>query len=136
VGSTPTTPTTKEPVMMITYGDLYDYLEEVVKQTEEDLTDYSYVIGFCTKYNIESKRLLQILYDFGGHSDIEVILNLPKFIRYDTPITKDVETPVEYAIRNNLYARFHEGMWVRCKKNDNGSIPDLNTAYQQMFPNK
>ena len=122
--------------MMITYGDLYDYLEDIVKQTEEDLTDYYYVLRFCTHNKIESERLLQILHDFGGHNDIEVLLNLPRCIKYDIPITKDIETPVEYAIRNNLYAKFYEGMWVRCKANDAGSIPDLNTAYQQMFPNK
>ena len=122
---------------MITYGDLYDYLESILKNSEtEELSDYYYTLKFCESNQILPDRLLQILFDFGGHNDIEILLNLPSSINEDTPITKDIETPVEYAIRNNLYARFHEGMWVRCKKSDKGSIPDLNTAYQKMFPNK
>jgi hypothetical protein len=122
---------------MVTYGDLYEYIKTVIKNSDtEDLSDYYHTIKFCEFHKIETDRLLQILHDFGGNNDIEVILNIPKSIKPDTPITKDIETPAEYAIRNNLYARFHEGMWVRCKKSDKGSIPDLNTAYQKMFPNK
>jgi hypothetical protein len=122
---------------MITYGDLYEYLEDILKNSDDEgLSDYYHTLQFCKDNNIETNRLLQILFDFGGHNDIEILLNLPRSIKDETPINKDIETPVEYAIRNNLYARFHEGMWVRCKKNNKGAIPDLNTAYQQMFPSK
>lgn len=120
--------------MIILYGDLYDYLENVVFQTEDDLIDYYYTLKFCKNHNIPSVRLLEILHGFGGHNDVEVLLNVPTFIRADTPINKDMDTPKEYAIMHNLYAKFHEGMWVRCNKNDIGSIPDLNTAFQKMFP--
>jgi hypothetical protein len=119
---------------MITYGDLYNYLESKLrKQNPKAINNFHYTLEFCKSKGMETERLLKILYDFGGHNDLQVILNVSVAIEDDTPISKEIETPVEFAIRNNYYARFHEGMWVRCKKNDSGSIPDLNTAYQKMF---
>lgn len=122
---------------MITYGNLYDYLESIFRKSDtEELSDYYYTLKFCEHHKIVPDRILQILFDFGCHNDIEILLNLPLIISEKTDINKDLETPVEYAIKHNLYARFHEGMWVRCKKSQNGALPDLNTAYQRMFPNK
>ena len=121
---------------MITYDDLYSYIELSLETATKKVSNFFYTLKFCKQNNIQVDRLLKILYDFGGHNDLEIILNVSRFISKDTPINKDIETPIEYAIRNNLYTRFHEGMWVRCKKSNKGAVPDLNTAYQQMFPNK
>jgi|688.fasta_scaffold684966_1 hypothetical protein len=122
---------------MITYGDLYNYLEsKLIKQNPKTINNFHYTLEFCQANGIQTDRLFKILYDFGGHNDLQIILNVSVAIGDDTPISKEIETPVEFAIRNNYYARFHEGMWVRCKKNDNGSMPDLNTAYQKMFGDK
>lgn len=119
---------------MITYGDLYDYLEsKLAKKSSKSINNFHYTLEFCSLNKVDTERLLKILYDFGGHNDLQIFLNVSRSIGDETPITKDIETPIEYAIRNNYYAKFHEGMWVRCRKNDNGSIPDLNTAYQKMF---
>lgn len=122
---------------MITYGHLYDYLEsELSKQTRSKINNFHYTLEFCKKHKIESSRLMKILYDFGGHNDLEILINVSESISHDTLIDKDIETPIEFAIKNKYYARLHEGMWVRCNKNDVGAIPDLNTAYQKMFHNK
>ena len=123
---------------MITYGDLYDYLENQFAKPKLNVSkiptkDFEYTQSFCKKNNINADRLLRTLYDFGGGNDIEILLNVVENIPHDTPILSKVETPVEFAISNNYYTRFHEGMWVRCKKNDTGSVPDLNTAYIKMF---
>lgn len=119
---------------MITYGNLYDYLESKLDKhiSKKTINNFHYTLEFCRLNKIESDRLLKILYDFGGHNDLQILLNVPSSISDETLIDKEIETPVEYAVRNNYYAKFHEGMWVRCKKNDIGSIPDLNTAYQKM----
>ena len=119
---------------MITYGDLYDYLElKLPKYKSRNNGEYKLTQEFCKKNNVSSDRLVQILFDFGGHNDLEVLINVARFIPDNTPIDKNIETPVEFAIKHNYYAKFHEGMWVRCKKDDTGAIPDLNTAYQKMF---
>lgn len=122
---------------MIIYGDLYDYLEDSLgNKPLSKFVNYHYTLKFCKENNLSSDRLLKILYDFGGHNDFEVLINVARFINDDTPINKDMQTPLEYAIYHNLYTRFHEGMWVRCKKTDKKAVPDLNLAFTKMFPNK
>ena len=42
------------------------------------------------------------------------------------------ETPVEYALRNGYYTRWHEGMWVSCTAEATDCHPDINKAYEKM----
>jgi hypothetical protein len=122
--------------MIVTYGHLYDYLEKELSKNNSSLEAFVFTKSFCEDNHVNSTRLIGILQGFNAHNDIEVLINVIEYISTDTPINQDIETPTEFAIRNNLYARFHEGMWVRCKQNDKGSIPDLNTAYTKMFKKK
>ena len=86
-----------------------------------------------SKYHIPNpSRIIQVLSDFGAASDLEILWNVAEKINDDTLLTKDIETPVEFALRNEYYTKWHEGMWVRCNKNDLGAMPDLNTAYSRM----
>lgn len=122
---------------MLTYGDLYIYLEKYFIQRQNrniELEDFSLTKNFCKINNISNvSRLIQILSDYGASNDIEIIWNVTEMIPDDTPINKDLDTPIEFALKNNYYTKWHEGMWVKCKKNDIGSMPDLNTATQKLY---
>jgi len=121
--------------MNITYGDLYLYIEKkFAKRTKrEHKESFFYTKKFLEKNHINKpSRIIQILSDFGAAQDIEVLWNVAEKIPDETNIEHDIETHVEYAIRNNYYCKWHEGMWVRCKQEDSGSMPDLNTAYTKM----
>lgn len=118
-----------------TYGDLYLYIEkQFAKRTKrEHRESFFYTKKFLDTNHIPNpSRIIQILSDFGAAQDLEVLWNVAEKISDNTKLTEDIETPVEYAIRNNYYCRWHEGMWVRCKKTDIGASPDLNTAYRKM----
>lgn len=121
--------------MNITYGDLYLYIEKkFAKRTKrEHKESFFYTKKFLEKNHINKpSRIIQILSDFGAAQDIEILWNVAEKIPDTTNIDQDIETPVEYAIRNHYYCKWHEGMWVRCKREDKGSMPDLNTAYTKM----
>ena len=126
----------------ITYGDLYLFIEKsfAKKYKREHKEAFFYTKKFLEENNvINISRIIQILSDFGAAQDIEILWNVADKVSDDTPITQDIETPIEYAIRNEYYCRWHEGMWVRCKKGDNGFMPDINEAYKKMEiykPNK
>jgi hypothetical protein len=122
--------------MIVTYGHLYDYIEKELSKNSSDIEAFIFTKSFCEDHHVNATKLISILIGFNAHNDIEVLVNVSERISADTPINQDIETPVEFAIRNNLYSRYHEGMWVRCKQNDKGSIPDLNTAYVKMFKKK
>lgn len=125
---------------MITYGDLYLFLEKHFAQRQKrprNVEPFFLTKQFCNTYHINNpSRIVQILSDFGASNDIEVLWNVVEMIPDETPIDKDIDTPVEFAIKNDLYTKWHEGMWVRCKKDDKGSMPDLNTAYQKLYNKK
>lgn len=119
----------------ITYGDLYLYIEKqfAKRVKREHKESFFYTKKFLNANHIKNpSRIIQILSDFGAAQDIEILWNVAEKIPDSTNIEKDIETPIEYAIRNDYYCRWHEGMWVRCKKEHNGAMPDLNTAYIKM----
>ena len=118
-----------------TYGDLYLFIEKkfASRTKRENIHGFVYTKRFLEKHHIPNpSRIIQILSDFGAASDLEVLWNAADKIPDNTNIEKDIETPIEYAIRNNYYCKWHEGMWVRCKKEDKGSMPDISTAYKRM----
>lgn len=118
-----------------TYGDLYLFIEKkfASRNKRENIHAFIYTKKFLETHNIYNpSRIIQILSDFGAASDLEVLWNVAEKIPDDTDIGKDIETPIEYAIRNNYYCKWHEGMWVRCNKEDKGSMVDIATAYKRM----
>lgn len=117
---------------MKTYGDLYSFISSSID--ENNIVDsFDLMQKFCKNNNIKYNRIQQIVCEFGAHNDIEILFNVSRFIDDETPIDSNILTPVEYAIENNYYTRWHEGMWVKCKANDIGCMPDLNRAYSEMF---
>jgi hypothetical protein len=118
-----------------TYGDLYLYIEKkfATRTNRNNKKHFYYTKKFLSKYDIPNpSRIIQVLSDFGASSDLEILWNAADKINDNTLLTKDIETPVEFALRNEYYTKWHEGMWVRCNKNDIGAMPDLNTAYIRM----
>jgi len=119
---------------MLTYGHLFKYIaENLDSKSDLYIGNFYFTETFCKEHDIDSQRIVLILYDFGGHNDVEVIHNVVGKIRPEVLLNDEVETPVEYAIRNNFYCKWHEGMWVRCKKGDIGARADLNLAQAKMF---
>ena len=121
--------------MNITYGDLYLFIEKkFAKRVKREHRDaFFYTKQFLEENHVPNpSRIIQILSDFGAAQDLEVLWNVAERIPDTTDITEDIETPVEYAIRNNYYCRWHEGMWVSCKRGDTGYMPDLNKANERM----
>lgn len=114
---------------MPNYGDLFDYLE----LNKDRSNNYYYTEKFCRDNGVDSERLILILYDFGGHNDAEVLYNVVGKIKRSKNLSDEIETPVEFALRNNLYCRWHEGMWVSCKKGSKDARIDLNKANELMF---
>ena len=118
-----------------TYGDLYIFIEKsfAKRKVRKNKQPFFYTKKFLEENSVSNpSRIIQILSDFGAAQDIEVLWNVAEKISDSTNLDKDIETPVEYALRNNYYCKWHEGMWVRCKKEDKGAVPDLNTAYTKM----
>ena len=119
---------------MPNYGDLFDYLEnKVFAEKYKKIDNFYHTEKFCKDHNLDGERIILTLYDFGGHNDSQVLYNVVGKIRRATDLNKEIETPVEFAIRNRLYCRFHEGMWVRCKKGAKDAKVDLNKANEMMF---
>jgi hypothetical protein len=119
---------------MLTYGHLFKYIaENLDSKSGLYIGNFYFTETFCKENGIDSQRIILILYDFGGHNDVEIIHNVVGKIRPEIELDAEVETPVEFAIRNSLYCRWHEGMWVRCKKGDKGAKVDLNLAHARMF---
>jgi hypothetical protein len=119
---------------MPNYGDLFDYLELKLNSKKEIyIGNFYHTEKFCKEYNLDSERIILTLYDFGGHNDVQILYNVIGKIRRSIDLNEEVETPVEFAIRNNLYCRWHEGIWVRCKKGAKDSRIDLNKANEMMF---
>ncbi len=118
-----------------TYGDLYLYIEKkfAKKIKREHKEAFHYTKEFLQLHHIPNpSRIIQILSDFGAASDIEILWSVVSRIKDSTEMTKDIETPVEYALRNEYYTRWHEGMWVRCKKDGEGATLDVNHAFIKM----
>jgi len=122
---------------MPNYGDLFDYLElKISIQKEVYVNNFYHTEKFCKDNKLDSERIILTLYDFGGHNDVQILYNVIGKIPRITDLNEDVETPVEYAIRNQLYCRYHEGMWVRCKKGAKDARVDLSLANEMMIGNK
>lgn len=112
---------------------LYNYLESHMYDRDKEHPLYL-VKKFCEFYELPFDRIKKIVNDFGGFTDTEILLNVVHKISGDREIELDIETPVEFAERNNLYCKWHTGGWISCKKEDSGSTPDLNAAYTLMEP--
>ena len=119
-----------------TYGDLYLYLEKKFAKRvkrEHKAEAFCYTKAFLDKNLVpNASRIIQILSDFGGGSDLEILFNVSWRIAEDIKLTDDIETPVEYALRNKYYTRWHEGMWVSCTAKAKDCHPDINKAYKSM----
>lgn len=119
---------------MLTYGDLFKYIAENLDSKDGlYIGNFYFTETFCREHKLDSQPIILVLYDFGGHNDVEIIYNVVGKIRPEVELASEVETPVDFAIRNNFYCKWHEGMWVRCKKNDIGARADLNLAHAKMF---
>jgi len=114
------------------FEDLYSFIED--RFYDRDKESPLYLVGkFCETYNLNFNRLKKIVSDFGGHNDLEVILNVVSNVPGEQEIDMSIETPAEFAERNNLYCKWHTGGWVPCDKADKNAMPDLNRAYEKMF---
>ena len=119
---------------MASYGDLFKYLEfKIVHEREIYISNFYHTQKFCEARNLDTERIVLTLYDFGGHNDVQILYNVVGKIDKSLDLDAEIETPVEFAIRNNLYRRWHEGMWVSCKKGAEGAMVDLNKANEMMF---
>lgn len=121
-----------EIITMKTYGDLYSFIASNL-DANNTIDTFDLMYKFCKNNHIRYSHVLQIVSEFGASNDIEILYNVSRFIDDDTPINTTIITPVQYAIENNYYTRWHEGMWVKCKAEDIGAMPDLNRAYAEMF---
>jgi len=104
-----------------TYGDLFEYL--LGQDSSRNTDPFLNTRRFLREHSVPANRVVEILEGFGGYDDQEVILNATSKIPPATPLSEDVETPAEFAIRNDL--------WVY-----NGSEhgePDLNAAIEMMM---
>jgi hypothetical protein len=107
-----------------TYGDLFDYLSG--QDTQRNTDPFLNTRRFLREHSVPATRVIEILEGFGGYDDQEVLWNAASKIPLDTPLSQDLETPAECAIRNDL--------WI---SNGNGfGEPDLNAAIQMMEANK
>ena len=118
-----------------TYGDLYLYLEKKFsRRTKKEKRESFFLTKeFLDHYHVVNpSRIIQVLSDFGAASDLEILFNVSWRIPEKTKLTDDIETPIEYALRNGYYTRWHEGMWVSCTAEASDAHPDINKAYEKM----
>jgi hypothetical protein len=122
-----------------TYGDLFKHLEEQVYDSGMLIMDRTGAEAFTfTKKFLHANgvngipRIIQILSDFGANNDLEVLINVVEFISTQLPLDFDVTTPSEHALLNDYYVRWHEGMWVRCRKDCRDAMVDTNRAVKEI----
>jgi len=113
------------------FEDLYSFIEDHFYDRDKESPLYL-VSKFCETYNLDFDRVKKIVSDFGGFNDVEVLLNVMTSVPGEQEIDISIETPAEFAERNNLYCKWHMGGWVSCDKEEKGSMPDLNKAYTLM----
>ena len=111
------------------FESLYSFIEDNFGARNQGKEPLHLVRRFCETYSLDFDRMKKIVYDFGGHDDVEVILNVPNSIPGDCEIDLNIETPVEFAERNNLYCKMQDGKWVECEKSDPCAMLDLNRAH-------
>ena len=106
-----------------TYGSLFAYLEN--HEQEMRSTDPHFLTRrYLSQQQLKDDRIIEILEGFGGYDDGEVLLNVVGRIDPDTLLIEDVETPAEYAARNDLFVYSPDNSWAEL---------DLNTAMVQML---
>jgi hypothetical protein len=109
-----------------TYGSLFAYLEN--HQQESRSTDPHFLTRrFLSEHHLKHDRIIEILEGFGGYDDGEVLLNVVEKIDRNTSLWAEVETPMEYALRNRLFLYTDDNGW---------SEPDLNLATLMMLEAK
>ena len=105
-----------------TYGDLFAFLrnhERMLRSTDP----FFLVKRFLNRVGNEAEPIISILEGFGAYDDVEVLLNAAERIGPGTPLTAAVETPFQYAVRNELYVYQEGSQWGE---------PDINMAMEQM----
>lgn len=110
------------------FESLYSFIEDNFHHRDH-ADPHKLVKKFANSYGLDSDRIIKILKGFGGHNDFEVVLNVPDRIPGEVDIEENIETPEEFAIKNNLYCKWKDGKWVECEKSDDNSMPDLNRAH-------
>lgn len=113
------------------FQDLYDFIENNWDRADKS-NKWSIVELFAEKNNFDKKRIISILEGFGAYNDQEVIFNVFDRIPGEFKIDQELETPKQFAEKNNLYCRWKDGAWIICDKNDNGAMLDLNRAHMMM----
>ena len=107
-----------------TYGDLFDYLLE--QDNSRNTDTFLNTRRFLREHSIPANRVIEILEGYGGYDDQEVIWNTASKIPPNTPLSEDVETPAEFAIRHDLWVYNAAGH----------GEPDLNAAIEMMMEGK
>lgn len=110
------------------FETLYNYVENHMYDRDKDHPLYL-VKQFCEFYGLPFDRIKKIVNDFGGFTDAEILFNVVNKVPGDKEIDLNIETPAEFAERNNLYCKWHKGSWVECESSEEGAMPDLNRAY-------
>ena len=106
----------------LTYGHLYAFL----RKHESDIRGpdpHFWTKRFLSEHHIRHDRILEILAGFGGYDDEEVLWNVVNRVPDSKGLLEDVETPVEYAIRKELYV-FNGSSWGE---------PDINSALEMIM---
>ena len=106
----------------LTYGHLYAFL----RKHESDMRSsdpHFWTKRFLSEHHLPHSRIIEVLEGFGGYDDEEVLWNASARIPSDTSLLEDVETPMEYAIRKELYV-YNGSSW---------SEPDTNSALEMMM---
>ena len=76
-------------MLMIRYRDLFDYLNTILTQWTCPHSFY-WTKKFCEEHGLDFSAVIQILQDYGGFCDCEVILNAPEDIDQDRILPKRV----------------------------------------------
>ena len=135
-----------------TYGDLFDYLEDRLMESQCDGT-LRHTREFAIRHQLFYGELSQILADFAGHCDCEVLFNVASCSEIDPAEVIGAETfstprklaiahglycccridgrpvPPEEAHRAGLEGREGVQVWAPCGANTEFAVPDLNRGY-------
>ena len=107
----------------ITYGDLFAFLRN--QQSGGRSPDPHFLTKrFLSEHHLPHTRIIEVLEGFGGYGDEDILWNAAIRIPSDTSLLEDVETPMEYAIRKELYVYNGSSGWGE---------PDINSALEMMM---
>lgn len=107
----------------VTYGDLFAFLRNH-KSGLRSSDPHFQTKRFLSEHHLSHPRIIEVLEGFGGYDDEEILWNAAIRIPSDTCLLEDVETPMEYAIRKELYVLNGNSGWGE---------PDINAALAMMM---